>query len=573
MEDFGSKNTASIQKCFRTSDIDEVGDELHLTFFEMLGNFSFGGYFKEGAIKYAHEFITSPDWMNLKVDYVSVFGGDSEIPADEESEKIWKSLGVKDVRKAGREDNFWGPTGTEGPCGPTAEVYVNNALRQAQGKPPSEVWNLVFNEYYRYPDGPSPRRSGYGHAGGRLEKLKTPGVDTGMGLERLAMASQNVPTIFETDLFQKPFGVTLITPGGTRGETPRIIADHIRGSVFLIADGVRPSNKDAGYILRRLIRRAIIQLGVGKYGLSKDAAISTASRLVGNVIDFYGEFYSELVVQRDQILKVLVDESEKFNRTLEMGLREFYSRYPQLRAQTLKHGKPYQIHVPQKISGKDAFDLHQSYGFTIDILRDLARDGMHTIDEKGFEDLFKKHQEISRAGVEKKFGGHGLVLDTGELKAGSEDEIRKVTRLHTATHLLNQALHDVLGDEVDQRGSDITPERARFDFVFSRKMAAEEIKKVEEIVNQKISENLPVHMKEIPFEEGVKMGVRRFYKGKYPAIAKVYYVGETDDISGAYSKEFCGGPHVLRTGEIGRFKIIKEESSSAGVRRIRAIVE
>ena len=552
IKDFGGINTASIQKSFRTSDIDLVGDESHLTFFEMLGNFSFGGYFKKEAIEYGYEFIVKE--LGLEIHYVTVFGGDPSInsrqalPEDEESAKIWQSLGVKDIRKGSRENNFWGPTGNEGPCGPTTEIYVNGV----------EVWNLVFNEYYCHPDG-------------KLEKLKTHGVDTGMGLERLAMVLQKTPTIFETDLFQKPFGVTLITPGGTRVETPRIIADHVRGLVFLIADGVRPSNKDAGYILRRLIRRVVIQLGVGKFGLSSDQVISVTSKRIEAVIDFYGEFYSKLTAQRKEVLKVFVDEGERFDKTLENGLREFYKKYPKLQAQILKRGESYQPHVLQRISADDAFYFHQSFGLTIDIIRDLARDGGHVVDEEGFEKLFEKHQEVSRAGAEKKFGGHGLILNTGELKAGSEVELKKVTRLHTATHLLQWALREVLGKEIKQAGSDITPERTRFDFTFPRKLTPEEAKKVEDLVNQKIKENLPVGFKEMPKNEAEKTGALYFFKEKYPDKVKVYYIGKS--LESAISKEFCGGPHVDHTGEIGKFRVSKEEAVGAGVRRIRGVIE
>ncbi len=556
LKDFGSKNTVSIQKCFRTSDIDEVGDESHLTFFEMLGNFSFGGYFKEEAIKYAFDFITSKDWMNLEIDYVTVFGGSKEenLEPEEESEKIWADLGVKDIRKAGKNDNFWGPTGSEGPCGPTTEIYVKNANGQSV-----EVWNIVFNQYY-YDPNKNPKYA----------LMKSFGVDTGMGLERLTMVVQNKKNIFETDLFTKPFGVMLITPSGTRVETPRIIADHIRGLVFLVADGVRPSNKDTGYILRRLIRRVVIQLGVGKYGLPKNQVVSSALKRIEAVVEFYGDFYQELKTNYKNIIDVFTEESEKFNKTLENGLREFYNRYPQLKAQTPSLDRKYQVHIPQKISGQDAFDLHQSYGFTIDILRDLARDGMHVIDEKSFDELFKKHQEISRAGMEKKFGGHGLILNTGELKAGNEEEMNKVLRLHTATHLLQQALREVLGPEVKQAGSDITPERTRFDFSFPRKLTPEEIKKVEDLVNVKIKEDLPVNFKEMSKNEAEKTGALYFFKEKYPDKVKVYYVGKS--LESAWSKEFCGGPHVKRTGEIGHFKISKEEAVGAGTRRIRGVV-
>ena len=547
MKDFGGKNTVSIQKSFRTSDIDEVGDESHLTFFEMLGNFSFGGYFKKEAIEYAHELITKE--MGLAIDYVSVFEGDPEIPADIESEKIWKSLGVSNIKKFGREDNFWGPTGAEGPCGPTTEIYVNTALRRAQGKPPLEVWNIVFNEYYckLESEGVDPVRGPRSARGSRLERLASNGVDTGMGLERLAMVSQNTPTIFETDLF-KPLMDLLSGRGLNKPldeRTQRIIADHIRGIVFLIADGVRPSNKDAGYILRRLMRRVIT------HEFLAGGTVLDAEELLRTVITNYGEFYPEMKSQ--EVFGIYKDENSKFSKTLETGLKE--------------------LERLTEVDARAAFKLYESYGLPYEVIKEVVAKKATKLTREDFDKEFAKHQEISRAGAGKKFGGHGLILDTGELKAGSEEEIKKATRLHTATHLLNQALHDVLGDEVDQRGSDITPERTRFDFVFSRKMTPEEIKRVENIVNEKISEDLPVRVKEMAVGDALALGVRKFYKAKYPDVAKVYYIGKDEDINKAYSKEFCGGPHMEHTGEIGKFKIAKEEAVSAGTRRIRGIIE
>ncbi len=514
VKDFGNKNTASIQKSFRTSDIDEVGNESHLTFFEMLGNFSFGGYFKKEAIEYAHDFITKE--MKLAIDYVSVFKGDSEVPADGESEKIWNSLGVADVRKFGRKDNFWGPTGSEGPCGPTTEVYVKDV----------EIWNIVFNEYYCQPDG-------------KLEKLKTPGVDTGMGLERLAMVSQNVPTIFETDLF-KPLMKFL--PEELNDRTKRILADHSRGIAFLISDGVRPSNKEAGYILRRLIRRLITH-----FYLAGDSVDS--QHIFEEIFENYGGFYPGL--NGETVLEEFNAEKERFEKTLQTGLKE--------------------LEKVKVLDIQSAFNIFSSYGLPFEIIKELGGDKAKRLNREDFDKEFAKHQEISRAGQEKKFGGHGLVLNTGELKAGSQEELKKVTRFHTATHLLNQALREVLGGEVEQRGSDITTERARFDFTYPRKMTKEEIEKAEEIVNKKIKEDLPVNFKEISKEEAKKTGALHFFKGKYPNVVKVYYIGNS--LEDAWSKEFCGGPHVTRTGEIGKFKITKEQASSAGVRRIRATVE
>jgi len=529
------KNAVSIQKSFRTSDIDEVGDESHLTFFEMLGNFSFGGpsttdtpslrasYFKKDAIKYAHEFITKE--MGLTIDYVTVFDparvpeGDwrKEVPFDEESYGIWKNeigLPEEKIRREG-VDNFWGPTGNEGPCGPTTEIYIRGV----------EIWNIVFNEYYLHPT------SDISHP--TLEKLKTPGVDTGMGLERLAMVSQGVPTIFETDLFSPIFEKIKENTPSLEERAQRVVADHIRGSVFLIADGITPSNTDRGYVLRRLIRRITHP--------DKSQVI-----IVETVINNYQDFYQELKNKKDSILTEIKKEEDRFRETLYAGLKQYEK-------------------------GKDAFTLYTTYGFPLEFTKDLAKKTGREIDEKDFQEKFKKHQEISRAGQEKKFGGHGLLLDTGELKAADEKELKIVTRLHTSTHLLQAALRAVLGDGVKQMGSDITAERTRFDFTFERKLTPEEIKKVEDWVNDVIQKDLVVQYKEMSYEEAKKTGALHFFKEKYPEKVKVYFVGES--LEKAVSKEFCGGPHVTHTGEIGKFRIAKEEAVGAGIRRIRGIVE
>ncbi|MDP2945899.1 MAG: alanine--tRNA ligase [bacterium] len=537
IKDFGVRRAVSIQKSFRMSDIDSVGDESHLTFFEMLGNFSFGDYFKEDAIKWGWEFITKEMGISPERCHVSVFEGDNEVPEDKESMEIWKSLGLPDnkIKKCGREDNFWGPTGNEGPCGPTSEIYVDNV----------EIWNLVFNEYYRNPDK-------------TLKPLKQNGVDTGMGLERLVMVVQNTPTVFETDLF-KPI-VQLIPNRDIPDEARavRIIADHIRGAAFLIADGVLPSNVSQGYILRRLLRRAI------RYGrvlnLDKNFLIFLAQK----VIEIYKEFYPELSIKKEDVLTVIQKEEEKFSKTLERGLKELE------KILTDKTNKIIYGEQGRTISGKDAFYLYESYGFPMELTRELAKEKEFDIDESGWETALKKHQEISRAGAEKKFGGHGIKYATSE-------DAEKITRLHTATHLLHQALHDVLdnsldGGEIKQTGSDITAERARFDFSFSRKLTPEETKKIEDIVNEKIKMDLPVFSQKISKEDAIRLGARAFFKDKYPDEVNVYSVGDPD-LSKAYSKELCAGPHVSSTGQIGHFKITKEESSSAGIRRIRVIVE
>ena len=542
MKDFGSKNTASIQKCFRTSDIDEVGDDSHLTFFEMLGNFSFGGYFKEGAIKLAYEFITGKDWMNLNIDHVSVFGGDTEILADEESEKIWKSLGIKDIRRAGREDNFWGPTGAEGPCGPTTEIYINRV----------EVWNIVFNEYYKTPDG-------------KFKKLETSGIDTGMGLERLAMVSQGVPTIFETDLFAP---LMAIVPTEDK-KLKRVIVDHVRGAANLIADGVEPSNKDRGYILRRLLRRSIFHIvwivnEPGRLKLDIGNAARELSERVAELIKPIADGVVKIspylggkhIVLINSIMKKEIGASIDLLRSTS-ELRKAIEKFKQ--------------NGDNVFPADEAFKIFSSYGIPPDFIRDETREAGLEFKWEDFEDERQKHQKISRAGAEKKFGGHGLILNTGELKAENEEELNRVLRLHTATHLLQQALREVLGREVKQMGSDITPERTRFDFSFPRKMTQEEIEKVEYIVNQKIKEDLPMQFVELPKEEAEKTGALYFFKEKYPEKVKVYYMGR--DLKSAWSKEFCGGPHVKHTGEIGKLKILKEESVGAGVLRIRGAVE
>ncbi len=536
MKDFGSLNTASVQKCLRTSDIEQVGDNSHLTFLEMLGNFSFGGYFKEEAIKHAHEFIVKE--MGLKIDYVSVFIGEENIPADEESEKIWKSIDPSIViKKFGKTDNFWGPTGDEGPCGPTSEIYVDGI----------EVWNLVFNEFFC-----DKNRS--------LSPLAKKGIDTGMGLERLAMAVQKKTNISEIDLFaplvEEVRGKELYDY--EQNETSeRIIADHLRASVFLIADGVTPSNVEQGYVLRRLLRRAI------RHAKLLNQPEDIYERMLHVLThDIYREIYPELKSKQKEILEVILTEKNKFTKTLDRGLREF----GKLIEGMISGGE-------KTISGKNVFDLYTTFGFPLELIEELAKEKGLTVDVLGFEGEIGEHKAKSRAGAEKKFGGHGLVSDTGELKAGDEEELAKVTRLHTATHLLHAALRKVLGNDIHQAGSDITPERLRFDFAFPRKVTAEEVKEIEEVVNRAIEENLVVTMKEMPYEEAIKSGALAFFKQKYPPIVKVFTIGGTEPAEVPFSREICGGPHVTRTGEVGKFRIVKEESVSAGTRRIRAVVK
>ncbi len=545
-----SRNAVSIQKSFRTSDIDEVGDERHLTFFEMMGNFSFGGYFKEEAIQYAFDFLTKE--IGLEISYVTIFQGKENIgvPKDEESRAIWQSLKVKDIREEGMEDVFWGPTGSSGPCGPTTEVYCKNGDGQD-----IEIWNIVFNEFF-FPGSREELLSGT--SGKKLERLKTPGVDTGMGLERLAMVSQKTKTIFETDLFGP---ISELLPENLDIKRKRIVADHLRGSIFLLADGVRPSNKERGSILRRLMRRVLAT----EY-IYRTIIIRGWEEIINLLTDYYGEVYPELLKEKTLIQDEFKKEKDRFLKVFLEGIGKLYKKRP-IAEQTDERPLTECI----RISGKEAFDLHQSDGFTIDLLQDVAEEMGFILDRVEFDQEFKKHQEISRVGSEAKFGGHGLYMKTGEVTIRDESEVERVTRLHTATHLLHAALRAVLGPEVRQDGSDITVERTRFDFKFGRKLTPEEIKKVEEWVNDAIRRDLKVEWEETSYEDAMQKGALGFFREKYPPRVKVYSIFDAGT-GEVLSREFCGGPHVTHTSEIGGFKITKEESSSAGVRRIRGVL-
>ena len=528
-------NVASCQKCFRTSDIEEVGDESHLTFLEMLGNFSFtrtivkgkdedlssspGGYFKEEAINYAYELLNSRFQIPKSKMIITIFAGDKKVPPDKESERIWEKIGFSkkkgNLQYKGREDNFWGPTGEEGPCGPTTEIYIAGI----------ELWNLVFNEYYQDKQG-------------KLTLLKKKGVDTGMGLERLAMIMQNKPDVYKTDLFEPIINELRIRNYELRNiKAERIIADHIKSAVFLISEGVFPSNVERGYIVRRILRRAI------RYGKLLNLPKNFLIPLAQKTIEIYQDTYQELKSKETDTLTIIQKETEKFEKTLEKGLKEFESE--------LKHCK---LKEEKVVSAKVAFNLYQSYGFPLELTKELAQERGLGVDEAGYEEEFQKHQKISRAGAEKKFGGLGLRANYSAIK------------LHTATHLLCQALREILGKNVKQMGSDITSQRLRLDFSHSQKPSQEEIKKVEDLVNQKIKEDLEVKKEAMSYQEALKSGALAFFREKYPQKVTVYTIDN-------FSKEICAGPHVKRTSELGRFKIIKEESSGAGVRRIRATLK
>ncbi len=486
VRDFGSKNVVTIQKCVRTGDIDEVGDDTHLTFFEMLGNFSFGGYGKKEAIEYAHEFITKE--LGLTIDYVSVFEGDSEIPADEESREIWKSIDQNlNIRNHNRADNFWGPTGLEGPCGPTTEIYVNGV----------EIWNIVFNQYFK-------------HADGRYEALPVLGIDTGMGLERLLVQVQKKENVYETDLFSAPKLSNPVT------KSERIVADHVKASLFMISDGVTPANTGAGYVLRRLIRRAV---RFSEKPLSEE--IEKIKNIYKNVYD---------LDDKGEIGK----EESKFRETLEKGMKEFEK-------------------------GTDPFILATTYGFPIELTEELAKEKGRTIDLEDYKKKISEHQKLSQT------------ASAGMFKGGLANHEPKTIALHTAHHLLLAALQQVLGKEVKQKGSNITEERLRMDFSFDRKMTDEEKKKVEDIVNENIKRGLSVVCRQMPLAEAERLGAEMEFGAKYPDTVSVYFI--EDENGNQISKEFCGGPHVSNTGELGHFKILKEEASSQGVRRMKAILE
>ncbi len=532
------KRLVNVQKCIRTGDIEQVGNASHLTFFEMLGNWSLGDYWKKQAIEWSFEFLTSKKWLGLDENklYITVFKGDKDAEKDEESAKIWKSLGIPKERifYLPKKDNWWGPAGSIGPCGPDTEMFMDTGKEKCSKncKPGCscgkyfEIWNDVFIQYNKTKEG-------------KYTHLKQKTVDTGMGVERTAAMLQEKKTVYEIETFapiiEKIKELAKIdNPNKKQELSIRIIIDHVRASTFVLGDnlGIVPSNLDQGYILRRFIRRSIRHgklLGIEKEFLAELAEI---------IIDIHKSDYVELEKNKNFILNELKKEDEKFRQTLEKGLRKFEK-----------------MSTDKKISGKEAFLLFQSYGFPIEMTEELSSEKGIKVDKKGFEKEFEKHQELSRVGAEKRFKG-GLA-DSGET----------TTKLHTATHLLNQALREVLGKkDIFQRGSNITPERLRIDFNFDRKHEKEELQKVEEWINQRIKEELDVVREEMTIEEAKKKGAQGVFESKYDEKVFVYTIGDK-------SIEICGGPHIKNTKELGHFKIKKEESSAAGVRRIKAVLE
>ncbi len=540
----GGKRLCDCQKCIRTGDIDEVGDASHLTFFEMLGNWSLGDYFKEEAIAFSHEFLLSKRFLGFKPQqlFVTVFEGNANVPKDEDSIRIWKKTGLPEshIFPRPKADNWWGLPGDLGPCGPDTEMFIDTG-KQSCGPDcvPGcrcgkyfEIWNDVFMQYE-------------GKPGGDLVPLKQHNVDTGMGVERTVAMLQGKTSVYETEVFL-PVIESIAQAAGKQPDADartthafRVLADHLRSSVFILGDerGVLPSNLGQGYVLRRLIRRSVRyakQLGL-KPGFTRPIAEC--------IVEQNRSGYKELETNRDRILNELLAEEARFEKTLDRGTEELEKVIARMKE-----------HNQSVLSGRLAFRLYDTCGFPIEFTEEVCKEQGLTVDRQEFETLFAKHREVSKQGSDKIF------------KGGLAEASQATTRLHTATHLLHQALRTVLGPHVQQKGSNITAERLRFDFSHPDKMTPEQIKKVEDMVNQAIEQKLSVTMETMKLEEAQKSGAMALFGSKYGEMVNVYSIGN-------FSKEVCGGPHVANTGELGHFKITGESSSSAGVRRIKAVLE
>jgi len=537
------RRLVDVQKCLRTDDIDEVGDTTHLTFFEMLGNWSLGDYFKKESLAWSYEFLT----QNLALDparlSVTVFAGDADAPRDDDSAETWRRLGIPNARIyfMPKKDNWWGPAGATGPCGPDSEIFYDTGTPDHPGCAPGcacgkwfEIWNNVFMEYNKT-------------GAGQYVKLRQQNVDTGMGVDRTVAALRGYDDVFLVDTLAPLIAHIEELTGRRYADNPRafrIIADHARAATFAIADGATPSNVEAGYIVRRLVRRAV------RYGRELGIAHTPAfprsslcADLSGIVVNTFAHAYPELEQNRARVAAELEREEAKFQDTLARGLREYHKRIESVQGE----GNP-------TISAADAFDLFETYGFPLSLTVELAREQGLSVDQAGFETLYQEHKEMSRRGSEHKF------------KGGLADHAAETTRLHTATHLLHQALRQVLGASVHQMGSNITAERLRFDFSHAEKLTPEQIRKVEEIVNAQIAHDLPVSVQVMSLDQATGSGALAFFGEKYGDQVKVYSIG-------AFSEEVCGGPHVARTSELGKFKITKQEAVGQGVRRVRAVLE
>ena len=532
------KRLTDYQKCIRTGDIDEVGDPVHLTFFEMLGNWSLGDYFKEEAIAMSFEFLTKELGIPLKSLAFTVFAGDADAPFDAEAFDLWRSHGVaaERIAKLPKKDNWWGPAGTTGPCGPDTEMFYWTGDGEAPAvfdpadKRWVEIWNDVFMQYNKT-------------AEGKFVPLAQKNVDTGMGLERVTAVLQGKKSCYETEIFAPIFaaldavrGVAPV-PAAERSSSERIISDHLRAASFILADGITPGRVDQPYVLRRIIRRAIRE--GKKLGIEKPFVSAIAKA----VIDTFKSVYPELEANEKTIVSELDREEAQFVSTLGNGIKELQKLIDRVPAFVEK----------KVISGKNAFNLYETYGFPIELTVEMAGEQGFSVDLPGYEEAYRKHQELSRAGAEQKF------------KGGLADHSEETAKLHTATHLLQAALRKVLGNHVEQRGSNITAERLRFDFSHPDKVTPEQLAAAEKIVNDAIAAKIPVKCEEMSVDEARAAGAMGLFGNKYGERVKVYTIGDV-------SKEICGGPHAANTGDLKSFKILKEESSSRGVRRIKAVI-
>ncbi|MEI6807145.1 MAG: alanine--tRNA ligase [bacterium] len=538
------KRLCDCQKCIRTGDIDEVGDAMHLTFFEMLGNWSLGDYFKEEAITWSHEFLTSQRFLGFSPDqlHVTVFAGKDQVPKDEESIRVWQKLGIPSSRiyALPEKDNWWGLPNDSGPCGPDTEMFIDTGkLACGVSCRPGcscgkyfEIWNDVFMQYEKLPDG-------------SVRQLKQHNVDTGMGVERTVAMLQGKKDVYDTEVFRPLMDIMALMSGKDLSSTPenskacRVIADHMRSSTFILGDaqGVVPGNLGQGYVLRRLIRRAV------RYGKNIGLPDGFSARIAGVVVDSLGSAYPELVRNRQRIEEELVKEEERFEKTLQNGLAELNKTLSQLTA----HGQTV-------LSGRVAFRLYDTCGFPLEFTEEICREKGVSVDRTAYDEAFAKHREVSKQGADKAF------------KGGLAETSEATTRLHTATHLLHRSLQIVLGSHVAQKGSNITSERLRFDFSHPDRMTDEQKAEVERLVNKAIADKLPVEMAVMTLDEARAAGATALFEAKYGESVKMYSAG-------TFSKEVCGGPHVANTGELGKFKILKEGASSSGVRRIKAVLE
>jgi len=543
MEHPAGTRLTDVQKCVRTGDIDAVGDAAHLTFFEMLGNWSLNDYFKKEAITWSYEFLTEHLGFDPAQLSVTVFAGEEGIPADEEAAAIWRSLGIPDERifRLPREDNWWGPAGTTGPCGPDTEMFIDTGKEKCgpDCRPGChcgkyiEIWNDVFMQYNK-------------NAEGKYEPLGRHNVDTGMGVERTVCMMSGAPTVYDTEIFApimaKIDALSNVPAGADAGEVlkaRRIIADHMRTATFILCDpkgGVKPGNVGANYVLRRLIRRAI------RYSRMLGIQPGFTVELAETICEKYKNVYPELGENLAQCKLDLEAEENRFNQTLDKGEAMFNKVAEQLK-----------LHNQTSISGKTAFKLYDTFGFPFEMTLEMADKAGLQVDREGFEEANRKHQELSRT------------TSAGSFKAGLQDNSAVVTRMHTATHLLHAALHQVLGPTANQKGSNITPERLRFDFTWPEKLTDEQLKAVEDKVNGWIKAEIPVEKKMTTVDEAKTEGAMALFGAKYGEKVSMYTIGDV-------SKEICSGPHVENTRELGSFKITKDQSSSAGVRRIKAVI-